>query len=172
MVVNGTTVKFTQYGNYVEAQVQFTGERFAQAQEIRVAPGVDGSLSGTFVVPQRVLDQLANHKLKWPIPWTQEDYETTWLAPERLLLFAQAADGSDSMKVEATLDGKPLTFKPAYSSSRVNSQCFVGFYADVSAVAPDVRHTIELRIAQMGQGQLQGIFFDNVTPQLTEALVP
>jgi hypothetical protein len=172
MVVNGTAVRFTQYGSYVEARVQFAGARFAQAQEIAVAPRDDGSLSGTFVVPQRVLDQLANRKLKWPIPWTQEDYETTWLAPERLLLFAQTADGSDSMKVQATLDGKPLTFKPAYSSSRVDPQCFVGFYADVSAVAPEVRHTIDLRIAQMGRGQLQGIFFDNVTPQLTEALVP
>jgi hypothetical protein len=172
MTVNGTSVKFTQYGNYVEAQARFAGARFAQSQEITVAPNGDGSLSGTFVVPQRVLDQLANRKLKWPIPWTQEDYETTWLAPERLLLFAQAADGSDSMKVEATLDGKPLTFRPAYSSGRVNSQCFVGFYADVSTVAPDVQHTIELRIAQMGRGQLQGIYFDNVTPQLTEALVP
>jgi hypothetical protein len=172
MTVNGTAVEFMQHGSYVEAQVQFAGERFAQAQEITVAPSADGSLSGTFVVPQRVLDQLANRKLNWPIPWTQEDYETTWLAPERLLLFLQAADGSDSMKVQATMDGRPLIFKPAYSSSRVDSQCFVGFYADVSAVAPDVRHTIELRMAPMGRGQLQGIFFDNVTPQLTEALVP
>jgi hypothetical protein len=171
VTVNGSDVKFTQYGSYVEAQVQFAGARFAQAQEIAVAPGVDGSLSGTFVVPQRVFGEMANRKLKWPVPWTQEDYETTWLAPERLLLFAQAADGSDSMKVEATLDGKPLTFKPAYSSSRADSQCFVGFYADVSAIAPDVRHTIELRIAQLDRGQLQGIFFDNVTPQFTEDLV-
>ena len=129
-------------------------------------------VSGTFVVPQRVLDQLAARKLKWPIPWTQEDYESTWLAPERLLLFVQEADGNDSMKVEATLDGQPLTFKPAYSSSRPDAPCFVGFYADLSAVAPDVRHTIELRIPQTGRGQLQGIFFDNVTPQLTETLAP
>jgi len=110
--------------------------------------------------------------LKWPIPWTQGDYETTWLAPERLLLFVQIADGNDSMKVEGTLDGQPLRLKPAYSSSRIDAPCFVGFYADVSAVTPDVRHTIELRIPRLGPGQLQGIFFDNVTPQLTENLAP
>ncbi|HXR40284.1 MAG TPA: hypothetical protein VN776_14385, partial [Terracidiphilus sp.] len=170
MKVNGNAVKYTQSGAYVEAQAQFDGVRFAQAQEISVARGVDGKLSGTFMVPQRVFDQLAARKLKWPIPWTQEDYETTWLAPERLLLFVQAADGKDSMKVEAKLDGQPLTFKPAYSSSRADAPCFVGFYADLSAVTPDMRHTIELHIPQMGPGQLQGIFFDNVTPQLTETL--
>lgn len=172
MTVNGADVKFTQFGSYVEAQVQFAGARFAQAQEIAVATGADGALTGTFAVPQRVFDQLTARKLKWPIPWVQEDYETTWLAPERLLLFVQAADGNDSMKVEATVDGKPLTFKAAYSSSRGDAPCFVGFYADLSAVAPDVRHTIELRIPQMEPGQLQGIFFDNVTPQLTESLAP
>jgi hypothetical protein len=172
MTVNGAAVKFTQYDGYVEAQIQFAGARFAQAQEITTTPGIDGNVSGTFVVPQRVFDELADRKLKWPIPWTQEDYETTWLAPERLMLFVQTADGSDAMKVQATLDGKLLTFKPAYSSSRVDSQCFVGFYADVAAVAPNIQHRMELRIAQMGRGQLQGIFFDNVTPQLTEALVP
>jgi len=172
MTVNGNAVKFTQSGSYVEVQVQFAGARFAQAQEIAVAPGSNGTLAGTFAVPQRVFDQLADRKLKWPIPWTQGDYETTWLAPERLLLFVQIADGNDSMKVEGTLDGQPLRLKPAYSSSRIDAPCFVGFYADVSAVTPDVRHTIELRIPRLGPGQLQGIFFDNVTPQLTENLAP
>ena len=172
VTVNGNAVKFTQSGGYVEAQVQFEGTRFAQAQEITVAPGADGSLTGTFLVPQRVLDQLATRKLKWPIPWTQEDYESTWLVPERLLLFVQAADGNDAMTVPATLDGQPLRFQPAYSSSRVDAASFVGFYADLSRVAPDVRHTIELRVPQMAPGQLQGIFFDNVTPQLTESLAP
>ncbi len=172
MTINGNDVKFTQSGRYVEAQVKFAGTRFAQAQEIAVAPGSDGTLAGTFVVPQRVFDQLADRRLKWPIPWTQGDYETTWLAPERLLLFVQAADGNDSMDVKGTLDGQPLNLKPAYSSSRIDAPCFVGFYADVSRVTPDVRHTIELRIPQLAPGQLQGIFFDNVTPQLTENLAP
>jgi hypothetical protein len=76
------------------------------------------------------------------------------------------------MTVTATLDGKPLQFKPAYSSSRVDAACFVGFYADVSGIAADVRHTIELHAPQMAAGQLQGIFFDNVTPQFTESLQP
>jgi hypothetical protein len=170
MTVNGNAVKFTQSGSYAEAQVQFEGNLFAQAQEIKIAPSADGLLTGTFVVPQRVLDQLAARRLKWPIPWTREDYESTWLVPERLLLFVQAAKGTDSMTVSAKLDGQPLKFQPAYSSSRVNASTFVGFYADLSKIAPDVRHTIELRVPQMAPGQWQGIFFDNVTSQLTESL--
>jgi len=172
VTINGSAVKFAQSAGYIEAKVQFKGPRFAQAQEVTVAPAPDGDLSGTFVVPRRVFDQLAARKLKWPIPWTQEDYETTWLAPERLLLFVQAADGKDSMTVSGTMDGQPLQLKPAYSSSRVDAACFVGFYADLSGIAPDVRHTIELRAPLMAPGQLQGIFFDNVTPQFTESLEP
>jgi hypothetical protein len=76
------------------------------------------------------------------------------------------------MTVTAALDGQPLTLHPAYSSSRVNAPFFVGFYADLSEVTADVRHTIELRVPQMSPGQLQGIFFDNVTPEFTESLAP
>jgi hypothetical protein len=170
VTVNGTAEKFKQLGNYIEAHVKFDDARFYQAQEIAVAPIGNGSLAGTFVVPKRVLDQLAARKLEWPIPWTQEDYVSTWLAPERLLLFVQAADGNDTMAVTGTLDGQPLRFQPAYSSSRVDPACFVGFYTDLSRIAPDVQHTIELQVPQMALGQLQGIFFDNVTAELTESL--
>jgi hypothetical protein len=70
------------------------------------------------------------------------------------------------------VDGQQLVIKPAYSSSRVNVPCFVGFYADFSKTSPDVQHTIELRISQIEPGQLRGAFFENVTPQLTESLAP
>ncbi len=172
VTVNGSLVQFTQSGSYVETQVKFGGTRFAQAQELALSQGEDGSLTGTFVVPQRVLEQLAARKLRWPIPWTQEDYESTWLAPERLLLFLQFADGNDSLTVTGKLDGQPLVIQRAYSSSRVDAPCFVGFYADLSKITPDVQHTIELLVPQIKPGQLQGVFFDNVTPQLTESLAP
>ncbi len=172
MTLNGEAVRFRQSGSYVETQAKFQGLRFSQAQEIAVTPGTEGSLTGTFVVPQRVLDQLAAHKLKWPIPWTEEDYESTWLVPERLLLFVQFADGNDSIEVTGTLDGQPLKLQPAYSSTRIHAASFVGFYADLSKIAPDVRHTMELHMPQTAAGKLQGIFFDNVAPQLTESLAP
>jgi len=172
MTVNGSRVKFKQSGCYVEAQVQFKGLKFGQAQEISVTPNPDGSLHGTFAVPKRVLDQLAMRKVKWPVPWTQEDLESTWLAPERLLLFVQIADGNDGIEVSGRVDGQPLKLRPAYSSGRVDAASFVGFYADLSQIHADVSHTIELRMSKLTPGSLQGIFFDNVTPQLTELIEP
>jgi hypothetical protein len=170
--VNGIRVQFQQSGRYVEAKVDFSGTRFAQAQEVSLSQRQDGSLIGEFAVPMRVFEELADRRSKWPIPWTQQDYESTWLAPERLLLFMQLADGSDTTSVTGKLDGQPLTIQPAYSSSRVDAPCFVGFYADLSKIAPDVHHTIELHFSQLTPGQLQGVFFDNVTPQVTNSVVP
>ena len=172
LTVNGKAQPFTQTGKYVEAQVHFDGDRFAQAQEITLANGSNGELEGSFHVPQRIFDQLDTRKREWPIPWTQEDYESTWLVPERLLLFVQAADGKDSASVTATLDGNPLKVQPAYSSSRVDSPSFVGFYADLSTVAPAVQHTIKMQMKGLEAAQPQGVFFDNVEPQLTESIAP
>jgi hypothetical protein len=170
--VNGKPQAFTRTGAYVEAQVRFDGECFAQAQEVALSPRQDGDLEGSFAVPQRILDQLGARKRAWPVPWTREDYESTWLVPERLLLFVQAADGNDSASLTATLDDKALAFQPAYSSSRIDAASFVGFYTDLSRIAPGVRHTIKLHISGIGPAQLQGIFFDNVEPQLTESMRP
>ncbi len=168
--INGNAQRFVQHGRYVEAKVRFDGTRFAQAQQISMQPDANGTMTGSFVVPQRVFDQLDARKKQWPIPWTREDYQTTWLVPSRLLLFVQFADGADSMKVSARLDGKPLVLKPAYSSVRVHAASFVGFYADLSSITPDVRHTIELQTPETAKKKLQGIFFDNVEPQFSEAL--
>jgi len=170
LTVNGKAQNFTQTGRYVEAQVRFDGDRFARAQEIPLARDGDGELAGGFQVPQRIFDQLDERKQEWPIPWTREDYESTWLVPERLLLFVQAADGTDSAALTATLDGHPLLFQPAYSSSRIDSPSFVGFYADLSRIAPAATHTIRLHVTGLDPAQLQGVFFDNVEPQLTESI--
>ena len=170
--VNGKTQSFTQTGAYVEAHVQFEGDCFGQAQEIALSPRPDGDLEGTFTVPQRILDQLDARKRAWPIPWTQEDSESTWLVPERLLLFLQAADADDTTSLTATLDDRPLAFQPAYSSSRIDAASFVGFYTDLSKIPSGARHTIRLHFPAENPAKLQGVFFDNVEPQLTESIKP
>ena len=172
VTVNGKVLRFKQIGPYVDAEVRFAGDRFGQAAEVAVKRGADGDLEGSFSIPQRILDQLAIRKAAWPIPWTEEDCESTWLAPQRLLLFLQAADGNDQASVTATLDDKPLQFRPAYSAGRVEPATFVGFYADLSRIPADVRHTIKVRISGLDPAQVQGIFFDNVEPQLTESINP
>jgi len=172
MTVNGLAVKAAQTDRYVRAQVRFAGERLSQAQEVALTPAQDGSLAGTFTVPQRVLKQLAARKQAWPIPWTPDDYNTTWLAPERLLLFLQFADGSDTIPVSGSLDDHPLKLEPAYSSIRIHAASFIGLYSDLSTIAPDKQHKLVLRLPVALQDKLQGVFFDNVESQFTEDIVP
>lgn len=170
LIVNGETVRSSQTGRYVSASIRFAGTRFSKAQQVALAPGTDGLLRGSFAVPQGVFDQLAARKKAWPIPWTPQDYQSTWLAPARLLLFVQFAEPDDSMKVEATLDGRPLELTRAYTSVHPHSPSFVGFYADLSKIVPDARHSFTLRLPQLKPGQFQGVFFENVEPRFTEEL--
>jgi len=172
MTVNGRDVLFLRKGRYFGTEVHFGGERFRQSEEIPLTSSADGSLLGTFTLPRRILKQLATRKEAWPILWTPDDYQTTWLASERLLLFLQFANGSDGIAVSASLDGSPLKVEPAYSSIRTHTASFVGFYADLSAVEPDKQHNFELRLPAAAQANLQGVFFDNVEPQFTEEVVP
>ncbi len=167
VTVNGQPMAFRQNADYVTIPVFFAGERFAQAQQIGLERSADGSMSGTVVVPQRVIEQLRDRARAWPIPWTADDYQTTWLAPERLLLFVQAAEASDNMSAKLTIDGKPIDVRRAYTSTRVHPEAFVGLYADLSRITPDVTHTVKLTVSGVTPEQFQGLFFDNVEPQFT-----
>ena len=172
MTVNGHNVSFVQKGRYVAANVKYAGQTFHQAQQVTLAPGKNETLEGAFTIPARVLQQLDERKKAWPIPWNAQDYETTWLAPERLLLFVQFAEGTETMRTVATLDGKPLELKAAYTSTRVHPASFVGFYADISHVTVDQKHQLGLQLTGEAKDKLLGVFFDNVEPQLTNEVAP
>jgi hypothetical protein len=103
-----------------------------------------GTLRGEFTIPRRVFDQLASRKRAWPIPWTAEDSLTTWLVPERLLLYAQFAEPDDKWDVRLRIDGQPVELRKAYTAVRVVSSTFVGFYADVSRLEPDRPHRADV----------------------------
>jgi hypothetical protein len=171
MTVNGHHVHLVRNGPYVSAQVEFAGQAFAQAEQIQLNAGApDGSLSGTFSVPQRIFTQLAARRENWPIEWTLDDYNTTWLVPERLLLFLQIVEPKETMTPNVALDGRPLNLLKAYSSVRAHAASLVGFYADLSHLAPDVQHKVTLKLPGLSQGQIRGLFFDNVEPEYTEAI--
>jgi hypothetical protein len=140
------------------------GEPFRQYQQIgEYDPAfAGGPWKGTFAVPQRIFEQLAARQKAWPIPWTSEDYRTTWLAPQRLLLFVQIAEPDDQWEATLRIDGRLVELKKAYSAVRAARRTFVGFYADLSLIAPDVPHAIELDLPKLKPGQLQGVFFENV----------
>jgi hypothetical protein len=63
-----------------------------------------------------------------------------------------------------------VNLRKAYSSVRVHSASFVGFYADISEIKPDVEHSLEINLSELAGGSFQGLFFDNVEPEYTEAL--
>ncbi len=138
----------------------------------RSAPSIPafagGRFSARFTVPQRVFDQLAARRKAWPIPWTAEDYRTTWLAPERLLLFVQIAEPDPSWEARLTIDGRVVELRKAYSAVRTAPRTFVGFYADLSLLSADREHTLELELPRLRPGQLQGVFFENVETEFTD----
>ncbi len=172
MTVNGKPVTFSQNGRYASTKVKFAGAAFKHSQEVALKSGPDGSLTGSFVIPDRIVKQLARRRELWPIPWTTEDFETTWLVPERLLLFVQFAEPDDTINLKMTLDGSPLELKRAYASVREHAASFVGFYADLSMVKPDTAHTIQLVLPKLEPGRFKGVFFDNVETEYTEQLAP
>jgi hypothetical protein len=158
----------------IEIPVTFAGARFHHYQQLDAdRPGfTGGTVSATFRVPQRVFDQLAARRKAWPIPWTEEDLRSTWLAPERLLLYVQLAEPDDRWTASLTIDGKPVELKKGYASVRVNRRNFVGFYADLSAIAPDAEHRLELTLPEgLKPGQYQGVFFENVETEYTRPVV-
>jgi hypothetical protein len=155
-------------------RVRFAGERFDRAQQVGTYDPTfaGGRFEGSFRVPSRVFAQLEARQRAWPIPWTPEDYRTTWLAPHRLLLYVQFAEPDDAWTPQLRIDGRVVELKRAYSSIRVHRRSFVGFYADLSLLQPDREYRLELDLPTgLKPGQFQGVFFQNVETEYTPGAV-
>ncbi len=155
---------------FVGVRVRFAGAPFRHSQPVEVGATSDGILAGRFSIPTRVFEQLHERKERWPIPWTPDDYRTTWLVPERLLLFVQMAEPDDRMQASLRLDGRDFPLQKAYSSVRPHGPSFVGFYADLSSLEPSHEYALELKLPKLAPGRLQGVFFDNVETEYTGAI--
>ncbi|MBI3567997.1 MAG: hypothetical protein HY084_07335 [Gemmatimonadetes bacterium] len=166
--VNGVEVPVAaRNGDVVQLEVTFAGAEFRQLQPAVTYDSTfaGGRVSGTFTIPKRVFEQLAARRHAWPIPWTADDYRTTWLAPERLLLFAPFSEPDDRWEATLSIDGAPVEFRKAYTAVRVVRSTFVGFYADVSRLEPDRPYRFELQLPSLKPGQFRGLYFENVEPQ-------
>src|SRR5208283_6241768 len=91
VTVNGVAMKFNREGEMVTLPLRFEGELFSRSQQVgsydlRFNGGI---FRGEFRIPARIKQQLTTRKEAWPMPWTKEDLQCSWLAPERLLLFVQ-----------------------------------------------------------------------------------
>ncbi len=175
VLVNGRAWPFSQPSpGIVSVPVRFAGERFGRLEPVGEVPPdfAGGRFTASFSVPTRIFDQLAARARAWPIPWTAEDYRTPWLAPERLLLFVSIAEPDPRWEVRLAIDGRPVEVRKAYSAVRPVPRTFVGFYADLSLLAPDRAHTVVLELPPLRPGQCQGLFFENVEPQYTDRVEP
>jgi len=174
LTVNGSRTSFTRSRDVIEATVSFAGVAFGRGASVFPydAAFTGGTLSGNVVIPARVFTQLAARKAAWPVPYTADDLLAPWLGSDRLLMFVQIAEPDESMQVSLTIDGKPVELVRAYNSiyGHAPKRTFLGFYADVSSLAPDVEHRIELRVPALPAGRFQGLFFENVEPELTAAI--
>ena len=171
--VNGVTVAgVSHHGDVVALTVRFAGAEFHQMQPAITwdSTFAGGMLSGTFTIPQRVFDQLHSRRRAWPIPWTSEDYRTTWLASERLLLYAPFRAADDRWTASLAIDGSPVDFRKAWTAVRAAHGTFVGFYADVSHLLADHAYQFQLTLPALERGQFLGLYFENVEPELVSAI--
>lgn len=176
LTVNGVRTPYKKKGDILTAAIKFAGKPFGRAERVGVPPGsfAGGTYRGSFRVPARIFKQLDARKAKWPVPYTEDDLLAPWLGAHRLLLYVQVAEPDAKMNVVATLDGKPLELRKAYNSIYGHSpeRTFLGWYADVSGVAPDADHALEVVLPGLPAGRFQGVFFENVEPEFTTTLVP
>ena len=176
-IANGQPVAFRTEGDVAMLDVAFAGEAFLPAQPVvAYDPTFSAkSASGTFLVPGWVNAQLARRKAAWPVSYTPDDLIAPWLGPDRLLLFVSIADAKDEMAPTLTIDGRTYPLKKAYNSvykEPGNAGTFIGFYADVAALADGKRHTVEVGLPEgLAPGQFQGVYFDNVETERTERVV-
>jgi len=172
--VNGKSLEFKQDGGTVTATVPFAGDAFGKLQQVGTYDDAfNGStFKSTFNVPPRIVKQLEARRTAWPIPYDEDEIEATWTAPWRMLMFINIADPKDAMEVSMKIDGKPVEVKKAYSSIYAQGQTrtFVGFYADLSGIEADKDHEVEVSLPDLQPGQFQGLFFDTVEPEYTEAI--
>jgi hypothetical protein len=187
LFVNGHTVAFIRDENGVSFALHFAGAAFAPfsaaiandhgggsvTSDLNAAGGSEAT--GEFVIPSWVDRQLTQRRQSWPVTYSTDDLLATWLGSDRLLLFIHIAEPKDSMVVSAKVDGIDLPLKKAYNSIYPEGadRTFLGFYADLSKLARNVRHRISVSLPTgLKPGQFQGAFFENVEPELTGALQP
>ena len=172
VTLNGRPSAFTHAGDTVTAHAHFAGTPFRQCQPVGVYDPAftGGAWPGAFIIPARIFAQLQRRKIAWPIPYTPDDLKATWLGPDRLLLYVQIADPKDDMAVTGNLDGQPIELQKAYTSiyPQATGNTFVGWYYDATALAPDISHTLALKLPPLAPGQFQGVFFENVETEYTQ----
>lgn len=165
---------------------------FPHAKEVALAKssssGGNTLFTGAVNVPSAIFAQLSARAKAYPVPWTKQDNDASWLRPERLLLFLQlncsaSAAGAcdDTMAASLSVGGTPIVNLMAYETrctecTNVNhpsqprkSSRFNGFYWDVSRILkPDSEILLALTVETKFVPAMQGLFFENTLPVVQE----
>jgi len=138
--------------------------------------------SSTFTIRSALVRQLNRSQSEYPIAWTRDDMDATWLAPNRLLMYVYVIHPlADMAPILASVDGNFLPMLPAYNSrgNRNSKGCFLGFYANMTGCglqcAPDVKHTLTLQVdlralPNQGKGTFLGVFWQNLVDEYSTKL--
>ncbi len=173
--VNGVAYPFKGAKGIITLSARFAGRPFGRSQAVGEVPAdfKGGEFKGRITVPSRVVKQLAARKASWPVKYTEDDLRAAWTAPWRLLLFAAFREPDENMVPVLEIDGVKYEMKKAYNSvyPHETGRTFVGFYADVSRVKPDVQHEFKLTLPDVGPGAFRGLFFENVEPEYTTLIL-
>jgi hypothetical protein len=175
VTINGTKADFRQAGILVSAKARFAGARFGRCQQVgEFDPAfTGGAFKAETAIPAWVFKQIEARKRAWPVDYSEAERQAAYLNSDRLLLFINIAEPDDEkMKVSLHVDGQSVPVKPAYASVvRSNPRnTFVGWYADLTALTPEVKHTITVELPTLKPGQFQGLFFENVEAAFTSEI--
>ncbi len=176
-VVNGRELPCRLGDGLATVRVAFSGPRVDHCQQVG---GFDPQFAGTsfhadLTIPQAVFQQLEARRKAWPVPYTAEELLATWRGSDRLLLFIQLADPKDDWQVGLNIDGRPAEVRKAYSDvwPLGRERTFTGFYTDISQLAPETPHELEVTLPDgLAPGQFQGMFLENVEAGTTRDLAP
>ncbi len=169
MTINGQRARFSRFNRRVCAHVRFSGTAVARSHPILVpdAQFRGGTISTRFAIPASVSRQVGNpHAEASPPPLAH----LALLPSDRVLLLLRVDQADSVGRPELWIDGEHYGLRPAYAflaDNHTPPQC-VGYFADLSSLAPDVDHQLTLQLPPLLPGQFEGAFLPNTKAQLTD----
>lgn len=75
------------------------------------------------------------------------------------------------MDVTIFINDQDVKLQKAYTSIRRHPRCFVGWYADISTLEPDIKPNFKPTLPQLRPGQFQGLFLENIETEYTTNII-
>ena len=187
LTVNGRSVSLTETGDCARyrslgasitcttAQVKMSGDATLRARaEATVMPppsGYNGSwFNSTIIVTSAMLAQLDKQQAGFPVQWTKEDMDATWLG-NRLKLFAFITNPDlNKTRPRLWVNSSEVTMVAAYNSRHpVDQSVLLGWFFDATHLATGT-HQASLLMPPLNGSQFVGLFWNGLSDALTDTL--